>query len=119
MMLSSLPDSGLLSNPRDDDVLDPVIDVIALLRRRQRVIAVLDDVQRHARLKTIEDGPQLVRFAKGIARALDEQHRRADLRKVRGAELVRFTRGMQRISEEDEAAQRFRALAGSHLGRNP
>src|SRR5882762_7069368 len=48
-------------------------------------------------------GPQLIRSAKSVARALDEEYRGANVFQVSVAEFLRPTRWMQRVSEQDDA----------------
>ena len=79
--------SGEARDPGGNPVLQPVVDLIgceaASPGRRQRVVAVLNDVQRH--VQTPEVWTELVWRAERIARALDAKNRHANARKVRRA----------------------------------
>jgi len=54
--------------------------------------------------------------AEGIARSVDEEGRRVELREVLGAELLGFTRWVQRVGEQKQRVNKARFSRGKHRG---
>ena len=81
----------------------------------QRVIAAFDDVQRGERQRG-DERAHFIRRAERIARAVQEEHRRRDVRQMRVAPLRGLVRRMQGIAEKDRArraADRNRCCAAT------
>jgi len=68
------------------------------------MVAVLHHTDVGGNPQSAQDGPQLFGRAEGVARTLDEQHRRADVGQVLRPQLVGTARRVQRIAEEHQAA---------------
>src|SRR5882672_610361 len=73
------------------------------LRNFERMIAAFNDIERCRQAMLLDYRANLVGSAERIARALREQHRRANLFQVLIAELVRPARRMQRIAKKNQA----------------
>ncbi len=57
---------------------------------------------------------QFVKRAEGVARSMDEKHRRAEIRKVRGTKLRGLAGRVQRIGEQEEAICESRIFGCEH-----
>src|SRR5260370_15185456 len=73
------------------------------LRNFERMIAAFNDIQRCRQAMLLDYCANLVGSAERIARALREQHRRANLLQVLIAQLVGPARRMQRIAKKTQA----------------
>jgi len=69
------------------------------------VVAAIDEMQRGAG-QSGGERLHFIRRAERIARAVEEQHRRRDLRQVLVTAFVRLVRRMQGIAEEDQPGRR-------------
>src|SRR5690606_39003160 len=79
-----------------------VLPTAASRRHPERVIALLDEVQRGPRAESSRHRPDALALGEGIARALDEQQREGDAAQVLGPLAARLARRVQREAEEDD-----------------
>jgi len=75
---------------------------VVVARSEKFVARAFDGQQLRARGNEFQRGAHLVERAKAVARAVNEQRGRAQIREVRGAEVSRVARRMQRIGKQKQ-----------------
>lgn len=79
------------------------------------MIAALDCVQREWRRDLVEDWFQLSGRAEGVAASLREQHRTADVGKMRVTKLIGPAGRMQRVAQQDDPGNGHNGVFGSDV----
>src|SRR6516165_802966 len=112
------PDGDHLMQPGCDMVLDCAVYIFLAdagsFPNLKRVVAASDDIEIRRGIERGYDRAQLVRNTEGVARTLNEQHRRPDARQMLCAKPIGSARGMQRIAEKNQSRELSDAR-GSHL----
>jgi len=116
------PDSDPRPQPGCDMILDRAVDIVLTdadsFPNLEQVVASFDDVDIGGGVEPRNDRAQFVGGSKGVARTLNEQHRRLDVRQMLCAKTVGSPRGMQRIAEKNQTRE-IGDAAGSHLRGDP